>query len=73
MRCVSAPTYFGPIGVQQSADLTAQDDKRQQPCTRQLDFVFVSKPMFGRVRVKAPNEPEKWGLSDHCRIEIDVM
>jgi hypothetical protein len=29
--------------------------------------------MFGRVRVKALNEPEKWGLSDHCRIEIDVM
>jgi hypothetical protein len=29
--------------------------------------------MFGRVPVKALNEPEEWGPSDHCRIEIDVM
>jgi len=49
--------------------------RRQTPstCTRQLDFVFVSKTMLGRVQVKALNEPEEWGPSDHCRIEIDVM
>jgi hypothetical protein len=29
--------------------------------------------MLGRVQVKALNEPEEWGPSDHCRIEIDVM
>jgi endonuclease/exonuclease/phosphatase family metal-dependent hydrolase len=49
--------------------------RRQTPatCTRQLDFVFVSRPMFDRVRVKALNQPEEWGASDHCRIQIDVI
>ncbi len=40
--------------------------------TRQLDFVFASKGMADSVRVSALNEPELWGPSDHCRIEIEV-
>ena len=39
---------------------------------RQLDFVFASKGMADSVRVRALNEPEEWGPSDHCRIEIEV-
>ncbi len=38
--------------------------------TRQLDFVFASTGM--NVSVRALNEPEEWGPSDHCRIEIEV-
>ena len=40
--------------------------------TRQLDFVFASKAIADRLEVKALNEPEEWGPSDHCRIEIQI-
>lgn len=39
---------------------------------RQLDFVFASKTMADSVTVCALNEPEQWGPSDHCQIEITV-
>ena len=40
--------------------------------TRQLDFVFASKGMANSVSARALNEPEHWGPSDHCRLEIEV-
>ena len=40
--------------------------------TRQLDFVFASRGMADSVSVRALNEPEQWGPSDHCRLEIEV-
>ena len=40
--------------------------------TRQLDFVFASKGLADSVRVFALNEPEQWGSSDHCRLEIEI-
>ena len=47
---------------------------RQTPATatRQLDFVFASQGMSDSVRVRALNDPEQWGPSDHCRLEIEV-
>ena len=47
---------------------------RQTPATatRQLDYVFASENMADAVRVRALNEAEQWGPSDHCRLEIDV-
>jgi len=47
---------------------------RQTPatCTRQLDFVFASRSLSERLRVRARNEPDQWGPSDHCRVEIQV-
>ena len=49
-----------------------RDGHSPTTATRQLDFVFASKGMADSVRVRALNEPERWGPSDHCRIEIDV-
>ena len=40
--------------------------------TRQLDFVFASRGLADSVRVKALNDPDSWGPSDHCRVEIEV-
>lgn len=40
--------------------------------TRQLDFVFASNSMAEAMHVRALNEPDLWGPSDHCRVEIDV-
>ncbi len=39
--------------------------------TRQLDFVFTSRGMVSSVHVRALNDPEHWGPSDHCRLEIE--
>jgi exonuclease III len=40
--------------------------------TRQLDFVFASRALSDRVSVRAINEPNEWGPSDHCRVEIKI-
>lgn len=47
---------------------------RQSPATaaHQLDFVFASTDLVERVHVRARNEVERWGPSDHCRVEIEV-
>jgi hypothetical protein len=47
---------------------------RQSPetATRQLDFVFASKSLAPRIKTRALNEPNEWGPSDHCRVQIDV-
>jgi len=47
---------------------------RQTPetATRQLDFVFASEGIADRVTVRAMNEVDEWGPSDHSRIVIDV-
>ena len=55
----NVPTYYRP-------------GQSPQTCTRQLDFVFASGKLAERVRVKALNEPDQWGPSDHCRVEIEV-
>ena len=43
-----------------------------ETATRQLDFVFASRGLADSVRVSALNEPDQWGSSDHCRLEIEV-
>lgn len=48
------------------------NDQAPASATRQLDFVFVSTDLADRVRVRALNEPEEWGPSDHCRVEIEI-
>ena len=55
-----------------SKNVPTYHTNRQTPrtATRQLDFVFASKGMD--VRVRARNEPDEWGPSDHCRLEIKV-
>lgn len=47
---------------------------RQTPktATRQLDYVFATEDLAGRVSVRALNEPDEWGPSDHCRLAISV-
>ena len=41
--------------------------------TRQLDFVVASREIAGRVRVRALNEPDDWGPSDHCQVQIELL
>lgn len=37
-----------------------------------LDYVFASLSMVDSIRVRALNEPDEWGPSDHCRLLIEV-
>ena len=37
-----------------------------------LDYVFASQSMVDSIRVRALNEPDEWGPSDHCRVLIEV-
>ena len=41
-------------------------------CTRQLDFVFASGRFADGLRVRARNDPDDWGPSDHCRVEVEM-
>ena len=47
---------------------------KQKPGTaaNQLDYVFASKGFHKQVVAIALNQPEKWGPSDHCRINIEI-
>ena len=38
----------------------------------QLDHVFASRGFHESVKVRALNEVDEWGPSDHCRVLIDV-
>jgi len=57
-----------------SGNVPTYHTNRQAPstCTRQLDFVFASPRLADRLRVTALNQPDQWGPSDHCRVEIEV-
>lgn len=44
----------------------------KEPASRQMDFAFASKSMADQVSVKAINDLENWGPSDHCRLEIKI-
>jgi hypothetical protein len=56
---LNVPTYTPRIGEPESA-------------RRQLDFVFASTALRGRVTARALNRVEEWGPSDHCRILIEL-
>ncbi len=45
--------------------------QRPASATRQLDFVFASNTIADHVHVRALNQPDEWGPSDHCRVVID--
>ena len=45
---------------------------RPEKATQQLDFVFATRNIADRVAVRALNEVEEWGPSDHCRILIEL-
>ncbi|HEY5962377.1 MAG TPA: endonuclease/exonuclease/phosphatase family protein [Polyangiaceae bacterium] len=57
-----------------SANVPTYHTNRQTPATaaRQLDFVFASRDLAKQTSVRALNEVETWGPSDHCKIEIEL-
>ena len=53
------PTYYRPGTGPETA-------------LNQLDYAFASRGFHERVSVRAMNEIEEWGSSDHCRLLIKV-
>ena len=48
---------------------------REEPgdgSNNQLDYVFASRGFHESLKVRALNEVEEWGSSDHCRVLISV-
>ena len=56
-----APTYYNPMLRQTPMDAELQ-----------LDYVFASRSIAHRITVRALNDPDDWGPSDHCRIVVDL-
>ena len=56
----NVPTYYTPA------------QKSARNANRQLDYAFASRGFHNRVRVRAINEIEEWGSSDHCRLLIEI-
>ena len=54
----NVPTYYHRGGPEASVN--------------QLDYVFASRGFHEKIAVRAMNEINEWGSSDHCRLLIDV-
>lgn len=57
-----SPTFYSKLHGERPADASLQ-----------LDYVFASRAIADRLRVRALNHPGEWGPSDHCRIVIDLQ
>ena len=55
----NVPTFYPPGSGPESA-------------ANQLDYAFASRGFHESVSVRAMNEVEEWGPSDHCRLMIHV-
>ena len=55
----NVPTFYWP--GKSAADAKCQND-----------YAFASRGFHESVKVRALNEVEEWGSSDHCRILIEV-
>ena len=57
---LNVPTYY--TTYERSAEAASQ----------QLDYAFASRGFHKDIRVRAMNDVEEWGPSDHCRVIIEV-
>ena len=57
---LNAPTYY------------TTGEKTPEAASQQLDYAFASRGFHNEVRVRAMNEVDEWGPSDHCRLLIEV-
>ena len=49
-----------------------QNGHRPEEANRQLDYAIASRGFHERVQVRALNEVDEWGSSDHCRLLMEV-
>ena len=61
-----------PRGLVMSLPSTRRREGRPEKSNPALDFVFATRNIADRVAVRALNEVQEWGPSDHCRILIEL-
>lgn len=64
-----------PYGLQQgifNVPTWARPGLGPENAENQLDYVFASRGFHDCIKVKALNEIDDWGSSDHCRLLIEV-
>ena len=49
-----------------------QTGRHREEANRQFDYAIASRGFHERVKVRALNEVDEWGPSDHCRLLIEV-
>ena len=70
-RCAASPPVDVPSDTKNVP--TYYSSKRSPETARdQLDYAFASRGFHDTVSVRAMNEIEEWGPSDHCRLMIEV-
>ena len=57
---LNVPTYY------------TTHERKPEAASQQLDYAFASRGFHRDVSVRAANDPEEWGASDHCRVLIEV-
>ena len=69
-KAVPTPSYLPP----DSKNVPTFHSRKQSPSTaeNQLDYAFASRGFHEDIKVRALNEVECWGASDHCRLLIEV-
>ena len=60
--------------TEESKDVPTYHTSRRSPAEAgvQVDHVFASQRFRDQIRVRALNEVDEWGPSDHCRIWIEI-
>ena len=65
----------GPVGLpEDTRNVPTYYTSRQtkETAQNQLDYVFASRGFHHSIRVKALNNVDEWGSSDHCKLVVDV-
>ena len=81
LECLGPPAPHGRCAA--SAPTDVPSDTKNVPtyyakggpdtAVNQLDDAFASRGFHERVSVRAMNNVEEWGPSDHCRLVMTVM
>ena len=74
-----APDGWQPSGSQpdvppdtRNVPTWVQKGRHPGEANRQFDYAIASRGFHERVKVRALNEADEWGSSDHCRLLIEV-
>lgn len=69
-KAVPTPSYLPP----DSKNVPTYHSQKQSPLTaeNQLDYAFASRGFHEFISVRALNEVDCWGPSDHCRLLIEI-
>lgn len=69
-QAISTPEHLPPDT--RNVPTWHSNKKKPETADIQLDYAFASRGFHKSITVRAMNQPEEWGSSDHCRLWIEV-